>query len=777
MNKKTIFLSVFAVFAALSPLKAMEEDKQGSKRSFEQVNSQKEEKPKKHKKARTETGKQEEYVIFATSDEKQVSVLKSVAQLSQTLCGYFDDAEFDNSQAVPLSSDEAFTKKNLKCIKKLLMCIHNDSKGLEVDAELLGSILKRLRASTQEAEQLSKIMSFLDLNKQLNNVMVNQQRVPENQFCFFSHDRQGMLVKQEILLSYPYFQRLVQANMQESISHKIVTELSSADLQLLIALLEYSYPYQQQMVAFQGKLSDEMQNSLSAAFVKAIREKTEELFKNEENSIMDLIAQADQWDLRPLVKGLMAFVVNNASEQDVSSFIDELPTSYRKELFSQEVVVDQNNAVMLCSSFINRLKAALLTVSQSEKECEKTEDSLKDFAVDQLTFLVDYFKKNPQQVDALAKVLCDQLNYFIDNYEAIINTLENFNKDLIIPFNAFLKVMSAPILKDLWHAKDNEAEFRIIGYLSGNHCVIHQNVYSSKEPSKNYILNYLTGDKRSFDNLSDMDILSVDQNVCAQGNNDKLTILQWDGKQFGSPLDITRSDGSGLVKVSNNCIIMRNRINNTLYVLDDKGKEKGRFNFDGNNNHIESCFLLNNNTLIVSFVDLNGYKLAQMSFDSSEITVLDEQPAGSKFTFMTRLNEEEFVVGYCNGKISIFNNKTGVRTIQEDDSVTVVGMYDQIIKKQISVSAIFASTNGEFFITVRQLDNYSEYILWETKSGEKISTDRFNNKIYLVAVQNGHYIFLPYNSRELFHQFNPLIATTQEIIDYMRSNNFRFLNQ
>lgn len=199
MNKKTIFLSVFAVFAALSPLKAMEEDKQGSKRSFEQVNSQKEEKPKKHKKARTETGKQEEYVIFATSDEKQVSVLKSVAQLSQTLCGYFDDAEFDNSQAVPLSSDEAFTKKNLKCIKKLLMCIHNDSKGLEVDAELLGSILKRLRASTQEAEQLSKIMSFLDLNKQLNNVMVNQQRVPENQFCFF------LTIDRECWLSKKYY--------------------------------------------------------------------------------------------------------------------------------------------------------------------------------------------------------------------------------------------------------------------------------------------------------------------------------------------------------------------------------------------------------------------------------------------------------------------------------------------------------------------------------------------------------------------------------------------
>ncbi len=770
VNKKTIFLGVFAVFAMFLPLKGMEE--RGSKRSFEQANSQKEEKSEKYKKVRTEANEHEEYVILKTFDGQEIQLLAKYARCSQTLCYYMDAPEFNCLEPISLSYNSAFTKENLEYIKKLLLCIYNDNQDLEIDTELFVSILKRLRASTEEAQQLHDINAFLDLDKQLTRLVAKQDKPPKGLFYFFAEDGQKIAIAKDILKQYSYFFRLINAGMRESCSKQLYTNLPYLDLKLLITLLNYFHSYKQEIASLlqNVEVSEDKKRELPVCLVNAICAKVEELFVDDKNAILEIIQQAHQWELHDVVKGLMKFLLKRAFDEDIGDFMVKLSHEYCDDFFSSEVI-NKKNVVNVASIFIKKLHEQLLkTASQDEKEtgCEVSESFLRDTAFKGLTLFVDYFKKEPLEIDALIHLLRSELDFFIDNYEKIMSTLEMYNKDMVAPLNGFMKSILAYSMRGIHQAfYTSDGRQSIVGFLSGNRCIV-----ANSRMDNLYVFNYLTR-QIVLEDVCPKNVLGSatnGKNVCVQHNDDTLKIIKFDENELKIS-DFAMPDVR-IITVLDDYIVVQDKPHNKLYILDDGGKEKYSFDFDGNN-RIADCLLLNENTLILLF----DCYIAQVDFEQGKISIIYKNLENCPIVRAVRLSEEKFIVGYGNGKLSIFNTKGFIEDIKSND--VIVGAYNNSMILYVFLN-IFMNIDGNFLIQAVSKDGLNEEVsCWETSSRKHIDQYSFPKKALLKGVQGGYLVFLRMSlgESEWIIQFSPLIATTQEIVEHLRRCSFKFLYQ
>lgn len=772
VSKKTLFLGLFAIFSVVLPIVGMEE-KQGKKRSHGEMSSGKEEESKDSKKQK------EEFIILSTVDGKEVKLLRRYAELSRTLKEYYlDDDGFDSAKPVLLSNDEAYTKKNLKQVKKVLKVLCQET----VSSVALENITTMLFSPGQASEQLHSIINFLDLQEQIIAFIIKHTIVPDSQYCFFACNGQKILINEDVLFGYQYFRVMIQAGMTESISRKIKTDLAYADLTLILNMMQLRNRHLKNISESE---KEESNNSKECQSGNTLHDDLEKLFDAEQHSIVALISQTHEWNLTLLFKGLIQFVLKHESQKTIEELLQMLPINFDREFFSNEVITQENIGILL-NVFLNRFMHALFNQQEvsiaMEQEKEKEVDvknsntQLHTISLEPFYVLENFIKQN----SSIALIIdSGLLNTIIEQYDIIVSKLGS-NPQLLEAFEALLKSIFIYKLPNDIHVVGlnqenmlNAAFFRAI--LSNNRYIAIGHTATEGE------LRLMVGDCLGKNGcklvpvqiLQKNSIFNTQDDYCFIKTNDELAILNLEIANLKNTI-IAQSinvGNSNIIFLPNGLFCIQHPETHDLSLINIKTIQTIAQNkVDA---QVKIALLFRETTTIIFIFDNNQIMSWNYMTNKSTIISGDDNKTEADITAGVTLNQDQFVLGYSTGRLCLFNKNTGFeRELQGESSG--LSFFDQPCF--YSIENIYDCQDGKHCAIVfrdgkERGCNYN-YEIWDIKNGVKVLSSGSSAKRLLVGVQNGYLIIVdqPY----IKYYFMPLFIPCSQIIQYIKERNFKF---
>jgi len=777
LSKKTLILGIFAVFMAISPLIAMEENNdRGLKRTYDLMNSnekseQKDELATTSKKAKSEVNA--EWVLFELADGKEFTMSRELASLSSTLAEAISLGSSNNDSntviRVRMTYYELLTQERFQHIAELLQYILHLDQGKDIDLSYHNNLVEQFTGDSEEAHILNGIVSFFDLDKQLKDI-VEEKDI--NFFSLIAEDGQEVLIRSWTLLKSEYFKVMLSSNLLESQTLTMQTYLSFDDLSFIVTLLNESMLYR---------------DGLESNFIQYLEGKISNVFIDEKHSINALIQQSHQWELVGIRKALIKYVVDYASQETIEELLHVLPVMFDKEVFSTEVI-DLANVGKLFTIFLKRLLSGVALVEvpsldekEKEKEKEKEDEavelnvSLENISVESLYAFKSFIESNSRYVVSIISNTTDLpkiLNEILTHYELIVTKLEQSNSLLVGHFEELFKsvlIYYVPVNNcQTFEMKKAQSmampQFR--GIVSNNRYI--ETFYAESE--KNHVLaikNYFNDEPVKAFPLLKYNVISpifTLDNYCFVKIDTQFVRFNVDVY----PIKLEKIDIRGFTPIVLNkdlfCVLSPHESEAIIIDFATKSKIK-KFDF---RSQITKAFMFDDAKTIIFILENN--QVICFNMETNETKVFVATKGTENISSGVILNTNKFILGYSTGRLCLFDRETGFeKELRAEDKFPGISDLDFS-----TVAALHSCHDGIHFIAVcsKKTMPRDKYEIWNYATGKREFESEYDYASLFVGVQDGYLIIKNLHTLKLY--FMPILVPCKDIVKHMKKFNKHF---